>query len=117
MDERQLKALETDDIRSVLESLLLVATEPVETAVFAEILGVGAAFSKRFADWQPEPCAWLTDALSHPRTAKEFYQLYSELASAVRAEPYGRFTGLSGQTPQRRRRRRAPMKDYYEEEV
>lgn len=84
---------------------------------FAEILGVGASFSKRFADWQPEPCAWLTDALSHPRTAKEFYQLYSELASAVRAEPYGRFTGLSGQTPQRRRRRRAPMKDYYEEEV
>lgn len=40
MDERQLKALETDDIRSILESLLLVATEPVETAVFAEILGV-----------------------------------------------------------------------------
>ena len=40
MDERQLKALETDDIRSILESLLLVATEPVETAVFAETLGV-----------------------------------------------------------------------------
>ena len=41
MDERQLRALETDDIRSVLESLLLVATEPVETATFAEVLGVG----------------------------------------------------------------------------
>ena len=36
-----LKALETDDMRSVLESLLLVATEPVETAVFAEMLGCG----------------------------------------------------------------------------
>lgn len=84
---------------------------------FAEILGVGAAFSKRFSDWQPEPCAWLTDALTQPRTAKEFYQLYSEIASAVRAEPYGRITGLSGQTPQRRHRVRKPMTDYYEEEV
>lgn len=84
---------------------------------FAEILGVGAAFSKRFADWQPEPCAWLTDALSEPHTAKDFYRLYSEIASAVRAEPYGRFTGISGQTPQRRRRVRKPMTDYYEEEV
>ena len=84
---------------------------------FAEVLGVGAAFSKRFADWQPEPCAWLTDALSRPRTAKEFYQLYSEIASAVRAEPYGRITGLSGQTPQHRRRVRKRMTDYYEEEV
>ncbi len=40
MNERQLKALEVDDMRSVLESLLLVATEPVETAVFAEVLGI-----------------------------------------------------------------------------
>ena len=84
---------------------------------FAEALGVGAAFSKRFADWTPEPCAWLTDELTDPRTAKEFYQLYSEIASAVRAEPYGRFTGLSGQTPQRHHRTHKPMKDYYEEEV
>lgn len=34
-----LKALEVDDIRSQLESLLLVATEPVETALLAEAIG------------------------------------------------------------------------------
>lgn len=34
-----LKALEADDVRSQLESLLLVATEPVETAVLAEAVG------------------------------------------------------------------------------
>ncbi len=34
-----LKALEVDDIRSQLESLLLVATEPVETALLAEAVG------------------------------------------------------------------------------
>lgn len=34
-----LKALEVDDIRSQLESLLLVATEPVETALLSEAVG------------------------------------------------------------------------------
>ena len=33
-----LKALDTDDLRSQLESLLLVATEPIETSLFAEVL-------------------------------------------------------------------------------
>ncbi len=34
-----LKALEVEDVRSQLESLLLVATEPVETAILAEAVG------------------------------------------------------------------------------
>ena len=34
-----LKALEVDDIRSQLESLLLVATEPVETVLLSEAVG------------------------------------------------------------------------------
>lgn len=33
------KALEVEDVRSQLESLLLVATEPVETAILAEAVG------------------------------------------------------------------------------
>ena len=33
-----LKALDSDDLRSQLESLLLVATEPIETSLFAEVL-------------------------------------------------------------------------------
>lgn len=84
---------------------------------FAEVMGVGSSFSKRFADCPSEPCEWLSDAQVTPKTTKEFYQLYSEIASAIRAEPYGRFTGLSGQTPQRHRHAHKPMKDYYEEEV
>lgn len=38
-----LRAFEEDDIRSVLESLLLVATEPVEDATFAQVLECDAA--------------------------------------------------------------------------
>lgn len=38
-----LKAFEEDDIRSVLESLLLVATEPVEAAALAAVLECDAA--------------------------------------------------------------------------
>lgn len=84
---------------------------------FAEVMGVGASFAKRCPDAPGEPCAWLTDARTNPATAKDFYRLYCEIASAVRAEPYGRITGLSGETPQPHRRARKPMPEYYEEEV
>lgn len=55
---------------------------------FAEQLGVGRAFVRRFGDQKPEACPWLTDARTVPGSAAEFYRLYSEIASAVRAEPY-----------------------------
>lgn len=73
---------------------------------FAEQLGVGAAFARRFADWQPEPCPWLTDARIAPRSTREFYRLYAEIAAAIRAEPYRSFGRPSpaAQTAQPRRR-------------
>lgn len=55
---------------------------------FAEQLGVGRAFVRRFGDRKPEACPWLTDARTVPDSAAEFYRLYSEIASAIRAEPY-----------------------------
>lgn len=55
---------------------------------FAEQLGVGRAFVRRFGDKKPEACPWLMDARTAPDSAVEFYRLYSEIAAAVRAEPY-----------------------------
>ena len=54
---------------------------------FAEQLGVASAFSRRCGVLQCEPCPWLSDALSEPQTAPEFYHLYSQIMAAIRKEP------------------------------
>lgn len=56
------------------------------TLPFAELLGVGAAFSKHFGDTVLEPCPWLTDAKQSPKTARDFYGLYITVAAAIRAD-------------------------------
>ena len=72
---------------------------------FAEVIGVGRAFTKRFGDWRPEPCIWLTDALRKPDSAEEFYALYFETVTAIRQEEWPQLLGLP-KLPSRRRRRR-----------
>ena len=52
---------------------------------FAEQLGVGAAFARRFGSRRLGPCPWLTDERAAPKTAEEFYRLYAECMSAMRA--------------------------------
>lgn len=54
---------------------------------YAECLGIGKGFSKRFARWKPEPCAWLTDAAFTPKSPTEFFALYEDLMTSIRNEP------------------------------
>lgn len=51
---------------------------------FADTLGVGRAFCKRFSALSPEPCPWLSDAHFTPKDARDFYALYQDIFSAVR---------------------------------
>lgn len=53
---------------------------------FAEQLGVGRAFSRHAACLKLEPCPWLIDAVSEPKTPSDFYQTYLSIATAVRGE-------------------------------
>lgn len=53
---------------------------------FAEQLGVAPAFARRCGVLQPEPCPWLLDALTDPRTAPEFYTTYRQIAALIRKE-------------------------------
>ena len=61
---------------------------------FAEVMGVGHTFAKRFGQWRPEPCLWLTDALRKPDSAEEFYALYLETLTAIRHEDWPQLLGL-----------------------
>lgn len=56
------------------------------TLPFAELLGVGAAFARRFGSMPLEPCPWLTDARETPATAPEFYRLYADVLAQLRGE-------------------------------
>lgn len=74
---------------------------------FAEVMGVGSAFVKRFGQWRPEPCIWLTDATRKPDSAEEFYALYLETLTAIRREEWPQLLGLPGiPAPVARRSRR-----------
>ena len=78
---------------------------------FAEVMGVGHAFTKRFRFWRPEQCIWLTDALRRPESAEEFYALYLEIATAIRREEWPQLLGLPElPVPPRRERRRVPTR-------
>ncbi len=61
---------------------------------FAEVMGVGSAFVKRFGQWRPEPCIWLTDANRRPDSAEEFYALYLEILAEIRREEWPQLLGL-----------------------
>lgn len=52
----------------------------------AEQLGVARSFAKRFGDLRMEPCGWLTDDITTPKTAAEFYALYADIFSVLRGE-------------------------------
>lgn len=69
---------------------------------FAEQLGVGRPFSKHFGRIMPEACAWLSAAKITPSTHLEFYQLYEEMASAVRGEYYRKTGYNAGRKPRNR---------------
>lgn len=71
---------------------------------FAEVMGVGHAFARRFGDWRPEPCIWLSDANRRPDSAEEFYALYFETVTAIRREEWPQLLGLPS-LPVRRTRR------------
>ena len=72
---------------------------------FAEVMGVGHAFAKRFGQWRPEPCIWLTDALRRPDSAEEFYALYLETVTAIRREEWPQLLGLPDLSASARRNR------------
>ena len=55
---------------------------------FAEALGVGAAFARRFGSRLSESCTWLHDAARLPMTPLGFYQRYEEIFSTIRGEFY-----------------------------
>ena len=71
----------------------------------AEVMGVGRAFAKRFGQWRPEPCIWLTDAMRRPDSAEEFYALYLEITAAIRREEWPQLLGLPDFSALSRRRR------------
>lgn len=74
------------------------------TLPFAEALGVGRAFCKRFDNRRIEPCPWLSDARHRPETVKEFYAFYKEILSTVRGEELHQLLGkkAASKTPARR---------------
>lgn len=51
---------------------------------YAEALGLGRRFAKRFANIQLEPCAWLQDDSYHGHTAAEFRRYYRKLLKKMR---------------------------------
>ena len=73
---------------------------------FAEVMGVGGAFAKRFGQWRPESCIWLTDATRRPDSAEEFYALYLEITAAIRQEEWPQLLGLPDFSAALRRSRR-----------
>lgn len=56
------------------------------TLPFAELLGVGGAFSKHYGSKRLEPCPWLTVDGKAPTDAVEFYRLYAGLMTQLRGE-------------------------------
>lgn len=56
------------------------------TLPFAELLGVGTAFSKHYGSGRLEPCPWLTVDGKTPTDAVEFYRLYAQILAQLRGE-------------------------------
>ncbi len=77
---------------------------------FAEVMGVGNAFAKRFGQWRPEPCIWLTDANRRPDSAEEFYTLYLEILAAIRREDWPQLLGLPDIPTRRTAQARQPRR-------
>ncbi len=65
---------------------------------FAEVMGVGGGFTRRWGHWQKEDCSWLSDDSFKPKNTDDFYALYKNIMSAVRNEPRG-----ASQSAKRRR--------------
>lgn len=61
---------------------------------YAEIMGSGKTYVKRFGRWPLEPCGWLTDAVRRPGTASEFYALYADILKDIRMESCNQMLGL-----------------------
>ena len=80
---RQLRRIDSEE---ALRLLSLDGQYFYRALPFAETLGVGRGFCKRFSERRIEPCPWLSDARFHPETPKEFYSLYTEIFSAIRGE-------------------------------
>lgn len=51
---------------------------------YAEMLGLGSLFVRRFGDGCNEPCRWLSSEGRKPKNAAEFYNLYCEIMSELR---------------------------------
>lgn len=51
---------------------------------YAEALGMGRRFARRFAHIQLEPCVWLEDRTYHGGTAMDFYRRYRKLLKKMR---------------------------------
>ena len=51
---------------------------------YAEALGLGRRFARRFANIQLEPCAWLQDNSYHGHTAADFFRHYRKLLKKMR---------------------------------
>ncbi len=51
---------------------------------YAEMLGLGSAFARRFGEGGSEPCLWLVSERHKPKNALEFYRLYCEIMSELR---------------------------------
>ncbi|MBQ6431143.1 MAG: DUF2207 domain-containing protein [Oscillospiraceae bacterium] len=88
---RYLRKLDSESVRrlNALDGQFFYRMLP-----FAEVMGVGGVFTKRFGQWRPEPCIWLTDANRRPDSAEEFYALYLEIAAAIRSEEWPQLLGL-----------------------
>lgn len=67
---------------------------------YAEVLGIGSAFTRRFADDCKTQCRWLRDDRGNPRNAQDVAKLYAEIALQIRLQC--RFTRMSAPEPRRR---------------
>lgn len=80
------KYLRSASKSDLLRSLQSDALYFYHTLPYAEAMGIGKRFAKRFGEIHMEPCAWLEDANGVPTTASEFYEVYLATASALRQE-------------------------------
>lgn len=78
---------------------------------YAEMFGVGKRFIRRFGDGCKSPCRWLSDARGNPRTAAEFYALYSDVLTQIRLQ--ARLTRKNTPVRPAPRRREAPRRRRY----
>jgi len=58
-----------------------------EMLPYAEALGMGKQFAKKFAQIRLEPCAWLNDGRNPSQTALNFYADFKKLLRRMRGRP------------------------------